>query len=132
MLFQVRYRGHVYRTGEHLFQALKFLDTYPDIAERIRNTQRAVDAFNMAATYQEYIDPSWYDTNIKKVSTIGFLLREARMTLVQMDEILRLKFTQHEGLRRELLDTGNAELIEVSLNLSMEIRDFLTAINCDQ
>lgn len=31
-----------------------------------------------------------------------------------MDETLWHKFNQHPELRRELLDTGNAELIEVS------------------
>jgi len=30
-----------------------------------------------------------------------------------MEETLYHKFTQHYDLRRELLDTGNAELVEV-------------------
>jgi len=31
-----------------------------------------------------------------------------------MDEVLYLKFTQNLDLKKELLDTGDAELIEVS------------------
>lgn len=31
-----------------------------------------------------------------------------------MDEVLRLKFEQHSRLKRELLATGDAELVEVS------------------
>lgn len=31
-----------------------------------------------------------------------------------MDEVLLLKFTQHPDLKAELLDTDNAELIEVT------------------
>lgn len=34
----------------------------------------------------------------------------------QMDETLWHKFNQHAVLKQELLDTGNAELIEVSLD----------------
>ena len=30
-----------------------------------------------------------------------------------MEEVLALKFTQHASLKRELMDTGNAELVEV-------------------
>jgi diaminohydroxyphosphoribosylaminopyrimidine deaminase/5-amino-6-(5-phosphoribosylamino)uracil reductase len=34
-----------------------------------------------------------------------------------MDETLWHKFTQHLDLKEELLETGNAELVEVLLNL---------------
>lgn len=33
-----------------------------------------------------------------------------------MDEILYLKFTQHPHLRKMLLETGDAELVEVGLD----------------
>lgn len=40
-----------------------------------------------------------------------------------MDEVLWYKFHQHSDLKKELLDTGNAELLEVTDNkISLLIR----------
>ncbi|KIM29440.1 hypothetical protein M408DRAFT_113456 [Serendipita vermifera MAFF 305830] len=93
----VRYRGRLYPTSEHLFQAMKFMDSSPDIAENIRNTPRPSDASDLAREHQAYVPPGWYRYNIST-----------------MDEVLRLKFTQHGILKSELLSTGNAELIQDS------------------
>lgn len=87
----------MYPTSEHLFQAMKFLDSRPDIAENIRNMPRPSDALDLAREYQAYVSPAWYEHNISN-----------------MDEVLRLKFTQHGTLKSELISTGSAELIEDS------------------
>ncbi|KAJ7146335.1 hypothetical protein C8R44DRAFT_599208, partial [Mycena epipterygia] len=74
--------------SEHLFQ---------DITEKIRtilNSPR--DAFNEARVYKANQHP-------------------AELTyIIQMDTVIWHKFTQHKALKRELLGTGNVELVDDS------------------
>ncbi|KAJ7614091.1 hypothetical protein FB45DRAFT_692960, partial [Roridomyces roridus] len=94
----VHYNNKLYPTSEHLFQSLKFLQHRPDIAERIRTcSDRPSVAFAEARRYQSAVRPDWKNVNIR-----------------MMDLVLWQKFTQHAGLRQELLATGDAELIEDS------------------
>ncbi|KAJ7045047.1 DUF1768-domain-containing protein [Mycena alexandri] len=94
----VQYAGKVYPTSEHLFQAFKFLDNRPDIAEKIRTISKFPrDAFTQARVHKTDQHPNWLKMNIEK-----------------MDIVLWHKFTQHEDLKQELLGTGDAELVEDS------------------
>ncbi|EIM82324.1 DUF1768-domain-containing protein [Stereum hirsutum FP-91666 SS1] len=119
----VEYDGRVYPTSEHLFQALKFLRHRPDIAEMIRTCKTSREAFNTAHRFKNCTSPlslvlcisislilsviihvicsdvrsDWFDVNIRK-----------------MEEVVRLKFTQHPALKEELLSTGNAPLVEAA------------------
>ncbi|KAJ6486057.1 hypothetical protein C8R47DRAFT_1047608 [Mycena vitilis] len=95
---RVHYDGKVYPTSEHLFQAFKFMDNRPDIAEKIRTISTSPrDAFTQARVHKAYQHPNWLKMNIAK-----------------MDIVVWQKFTQHEDLKQELLATGNAELVEDS------------------
>jgi ribA/ribD-fused uncharacterized protein len=94
----VQYKGKMYPTSEHLFQAMKFLEHRPDIAEYIRTdcfTSR--DAFNTARHYKNDVRADWLNINI-----------------AMMDEVVFAKFTQHRDLCLELLETGDDILIEDS------------------
>ncbi|KZT01034.1 DUF1768-domain-containing protein [Laetiporus sulphureus 93-53] len=93
----VEFAGKVYPTAEHLFQAHKFLDTDPALAERIRRLPSARAALEEAARSRRLQRSDWFDVNV------GI-----------MDMILEAKFTQHSHLRRMLLDTGESQLIEDS------------------
>ncbi|KAJ7665083.1 DUF1768-domain-containing protein [Mycena polygramma] len=94
----VRYGGKEYLTSEHLFQAFKFMDNRPDIAEKIRTISTAPrDAFTQARVHKAHQHPNWLKMNIAK-----------------MDVVVWHKFTQHEDLKQELLATGDAELVEDS------------------
>ncbi|KAE9400898.1 DUF1768-domain-containing protein [Gymnopus androsaceus JB14] len=94
----VIYNGKRYPTSEHLFQSFKFQGYRPDIAEHIRTCGgRPSAAFQEAHRYQPHVRSDWLKVNIEK-----------------MDETLHHKFTQHPDLMKELLDTGNAELVEDS------------------
>ncbi|KAJ6611490.1 hypothetical protein B0H10DRAFT_2056247 [Mycena sp. CBHHK59/15] len=94
----VIYHGKRYPTSEHLFQAMKFIDTCPEVAEKIRTvSERPRDAFNEAHAYKRYQRADWLKVNIE-----------------MMDDVLLHKFTQHQDLKAELLGTGDAELIENS------------------
>ncbi|KAH9965327.1 hypothetical protein BC827DRAFT_1183897 [Russula dissimulans] len=96
-LHSIEYQGKIYATAEHLFQAFKFMKTDPAIAELMR-TQHSARAARSEARFQRAHQRSdWFDVNVEV-----------------MDTVLSAKFTQHEDLRRTLLETGDRELIEDS------------------
>ncbi|CAB4473658.1 DUF1768-domain-containing protein [Rhizophagus irregularis] len=82
-------------TSEHLFQAAKFKNTRPEIADKIRRCPTARDALNMARKYQQYVDPSWQSINVQV-----------------MEWVVKNKFEQHPILAKRLLGTGDQILVE--------------------
>jgi len=94
----IEYRGKVYPTSEHLFQSFKFQDRRPLLAEHIRTcSDKPSVALSEARRFQREVRPDWMKVHVTK-----------------MDETLLLKFRQHPSLKKELLETGDAELIEDS------------------
>ncbi|KAJ3888168.1 hypothetical protein GG344DRAFT_54217 [Lentinula edodes] len=94
----VSYEGKMYPTSEHLFQAFKFIDHNPHLAEHIRicsDLPRV--ALIEAHRLHEKQRSDWREVNVEK-----------------MELTLYLKFTQHRQLREKLVSTGNAELVENS------------------
>ncbi|KAJ3902766.1 hypothetical protein F5879DRAFT_804812 [Lentinula edodes] len=94
----VVFEGKRYPTGEHLFQAFKFIDYRPLIADHIRTFSdlpriARTEAHKLQA--EQRVD--WKEVEIEK-----------------MELMLYLKFTQHDELIEELVSTGDAELIENS------------------
>ncbi|KAG8829828.1 hypothetical protein FRC17_005945 [Serendipita sp. 399] len=95
---RVMYNGRDYPTSEHAFQAQKFLDHRPGLAEHIRTySDNPRDAFNEARRFQPEWRTDWHSIKIQK-----------------MEEILYEKFARHPRLRRMLTETDDAELIEDS------------------
>ncbi|RIA97888.1 hypothetical protein C1645_751055 [Glomus cerebriforme] len=82
-------------TSEHLFQAAKFKNTTPEIADKIRMCRTARDALNTARKYQQYVDPSWQSINVQV-----------------MEWVVKSKFEQHPILAKRLLGTGDQILVE--------------------
>ncbi|KAJ7081843.1 hypothetical protein B0H15DRAFT_447995 [Mycena belliarum] len=94
----VVYDNKRYPTSEHLFQSFKFQPHRPQLAEHIRTcSERPSVAFSEARRFQPEVRSDWKDVNIQ-----------------MMDLALWHKFTQHASLRKELLATDDAELIEDS------------------
>ncbi|KZT64767.1 DUF1768-domain-containing protein [Daedalea quercina L-15889] len=89
--------GKTYPTAEHLFQAHKFMPTRADLAERIRKLHTPREALDEAGRLRRLQRPDWFDVNVDI-----------------MDEILKAKFTQHQGLRGLLLSTGDRDIVEDS------------------
>jgi ribA/ribD-fused uncharacterized protein len=93
----VHFRGLLYPTAEHLFQAHKFLDTRPDVAERLRRCGSARAARALAAELRALARPDWPDARVRA-----------------MDAVLAHKFAQHPDLAQLLKWTGRRELREES------------------
>ncbi|KAJ7168649.1 hypothetical protein C8R46DRAFT_1033857 [Mycena filopes] len=101
----VFYDGKRYPTSEHLFQSFKFQPHRPRLAEHIRTcSERPSVAFSEARRFQPEVRSDWKDVNIQ----MWLILPR------QMDLALWHKFTQHESLKKELLATEDAELVEDS------------------
>jgi N-glycosidase YbiA len=89
--------GKEWPTTEHYFQAMKFKGTPFEEEVRLLRTPR--DAFNFPRTHRAQVREDW------AVVKDGV-----------MHEAVLAKFTQHEDLRRMLVDTGAAELVEHTEN----------------
>lgn len=88
----------------------------PLLAEHIRTCDpRPSMAFSEARRFQPEVNKNWKYDNIKAVRLFvpGFPTHRINGAQLQMETTIWHKFTQHGGLREELLSTGDAELIEV-------------------
>ena len=94
--FPVNIRGKLWPTTEHFFQAAKFFNTDPEWAEAIRNVKWPSESKKMGKDRSKPLDPNW----------------EGGLKLQIMLEALLAKADQHPELLQELLDTGDAEIIE--------------------
>jgi len=91
--------GVKYPTAEHLFQSLKFIGHRPEVVSKIRKTSLPTEAIKEARKNIKDVKKGW-------VSQGG--------NVAAMREVLLLKFSQHSGLKRQLLLTGDSELVEAS------------------
>ncbi|KAF8462183.1 hypothetical protein DFH94DRAFT_858154 [Russula ochroleuca] len=92
----VLYEDKQYPTALHLFEARKFLPHWPDIADLVRQCERVEQVPSVCAEMTNLIRPDW-----------------GNVMLSVMDDVLYLKFCQHDDLRTVLLHTYPAELIYV-------------------
>lgn len=93
--------GIRYPTAEHLFQAQKFIDHRPDIANKIRKTSNPVDAVHIARMYAKEVRSDWIKGGVN---------------VATMRMVLLTKFMQYSDLRLALLETGDAEIVHASPN----------------
>ena len=92
----IEFRGKLYPTSEHAYQAAKCTD--PQGCEEIRNARSPGRAKTLAnETYGAAKDPAW---DSKKVAVL--------------EEILRAKLTQHPEAQKALRDSGHEDIVEDS------------------
>lgn len=92
----VEFRGKLYPTAEHAYQAAKCAD--PRGQEAIRNAHSPLQAKLLAnETYQATKDPEW---GSKKVAVL--------------EEILRAKLAQHSEAQEALQKSGREDIVEDS------------------
>lgn len=95
--FQVEWRGKLYPTAEHVYQAAHFFETSPETAELVRCQRSARLASDIANAHKHLDDPNWAE---KKVAV--------------MEEIVRAKFDQHEFVRQTLQSSGSLDIVEMN------------------
>ncbi|KDR79525.1 hypothetical protein GALMADRAFT_37499, partial [Galerina marginata CBS 339.88] len=88
------YRDQIYPTAMHLFEAMKYIDHRPDIAETIRNCAHVNDVYLLSLKFEEFQRRDWADNYFDV-----------------LDEVLLIKFKQHPDLRVELCGTLGAKII---------------------
>ena len=93
--YQVEWKGLVWKTSEHAYQASKFLDE--KIKKEIFDSRSAYDSKMLSIKYKDKIRDGWYD-----------------MRLPIMEEIIREKLAQHPHIKKKLLQTENRPIIEAS------------------
>lgn len=95
--FQVEWKGRVWPTSEHAYQASHFFETAPELVEEIFNAKSAHDAFKIAKANSDKAPKNWSD---KKVAI--------------MEEIVRLKLEQNPYVMSKLMQTGELLIVEDS------------------
>lgn len=99
--FEVEWSGFTFKTSEHLYHWMRYtLSDRPDgnrIAGLVKDAPSAHEAFRIAQSHKQYQFENWDGMKL------GFMKR-----------ILIAKATQHEYVKRKLLETGDRELIEDS------------------
>lgn len=95
--FQVEWRGRVWPTSEHAYQASHFFDTAPEFVEKIFNFRSAHEAFKFAKANADKAPANWEDIKV------GI-----------MEDICRHKLQQHSYVQKKLLQTGDLPLVEDS------------------
>lgn len=95
--FQVNFACRMWPTNEHLYNAFKFFETAPEIAEEIFNAASPHDAQKIAQTNKDKLPPNWYDIKVEV-----------------MHGLCATKLSQHPYIQRKLLDTGDLDIVEDS------------------
>lgn len=95
--FQVEWRGKLYPTSEHAYQAAHFIDIDQELAEKVRLCRSPREASGFANENSVYDDPDWSD---KKIS--------------YMEEIVRSKLEQHGYIVDILLSSEDKYIVEMN------------------
>lgn len=95
-------------TVEHLYQAMKFVRTNPQHAQKILSASTPKEAKQLGSLKGIPLDPDW-----EKVLFTDTYLGEVRYKDYIMYQILLVKFSQLH-FRQKLLETGNRLLVEDS------------------
>lgn len=95
--FPIKIDGETWPTSEHYFQAMKFLDDANRI--EVRNAKTPAIAASLGRNRSKPLRKDWE-------SVKDNVMRQAVLA----------KFTQHEDLRKLLLSTGDAKLVEHTVN----------------
>lgn len=95
--FAVRWKGRLWPTSEHAYQAAKFLKTEPKLALKIWKAASSHEALKLATLYKTKRAKNWDE--------IKFSV---------MEDILRNKLKQHPYMKYKLHLTGKRLMVEDS------------------
>ena len=95
--FKVRYKGVLYSSVEEAYQTIGFLESAPEIADMIKNSNSSHEAQKIAYANKHLRRKDW---DMVKVGI--------------MEELLRLKLDQNEYVKKKLLETKDYLIVEDS------------------
>jgi len=95
--FQVEWKGEVWMTSEHAYQAARFFDVAPELVEQIKNARSSHEAFEIAQANKQHQREGWSDIKAEV-----------------MLEICRHKLQQNPYVLHKLLLTNDEYLVEDS------------------
>jgi hypothetical protein len=95
--FSVRWKGRLWQTSEHAYQAAHFLKTAPNLAEKIYKAKSAHEAYKIAKANADRAPKDWHE---KKAAI--------------MEEIVRNKLRQNPYILHKLIQTGSRRIVEDS------------------
>lgn len=93
--FAIEWKGELYPTSEHVYQAEKFEDE--SLKEQIKKARSAHEAFKLAEQNKDKRRNDWDE-----------------IKLGVMKAILRAKTEQHPYVKKKLMESGDKELVEDS------------------
>ena len=91
--YAIEFEGKLWMTSEHAYQAMKFHDE--TIKDLIREARSGYEAKMLSITHEKLIQDDW---------------NEKRLGI--MEKIIRAKLKQHSHVKKKLLDSGDALLVE--------------------
>ena len=97
--FQVEWKGNLYPTSEHAYQAAHFFEVDSELAEKVRLCRSPREASDFANENKEYERPDW------KAKRLEY-----------MEEIVRAKLEQHSYIKEILIASGDMDIIETNEN----------------
>jgi hypothetical protein len=95
--FAVKWKGKIWQTSEHAYQAAHFLKTAPKVAEEIDKAKSADVAKRIARINIDKVPKNWDD---KKIEVMG--------------DILRCKLKQNPYVMYKLKQSGKRRIVEDS------------------
>jgi len=96
--FSVKWKGKLWPTSEHAYQASRFMESNPRVVEIINKARSADEAYKIA---QKYLG-------------IKFVNYDKSIDSKNMESILRAKLKQNPYVMHKLLQTGRRKIVEDS------------------
>ncbi len=101
--FGLELDGEYFQTSEHAFQYLKFVDTNPTIAKKIKNAFSPNEARDIAQANRHLKPKNWIDVKYQN-----------------MEKVLRAKVNQNPVVKKKLLATDNYIIAEYCTDEDIE------------
>lgn len=95
--FAVKWKGKVWQTSEHAYQAAHFFKTAPSLAKKIHKAKSAHEAYKLAKANADKAPKNW---------------RQIKVAV--MEDIVRQKLKQNPYVRDKLIQTGKRLIVEDS------------------
>jgi len=95
--FNVKWKGKIWSTSEHAYQAAHFFKTAPNLVKKIHKAKSAHEAYKIAKTNADKAPGNWHE-----------------IKTVIMEDIVRHKLKQNPYVMRKLIQTGDRYLVEDS------------------